>query len=152
MTVIAWDGTTLAADKRMSCGGHVNTVTKLRRAGEYLVGFSGSAKGMRAFVSWIEGGMDPATFPKPTNDDDAIYALAIRSDGTVWKFEATPWPIMLEDRFASAGSGRDYARAAMHLGKNAREAVEIACLFDENCGNGVDTLTFDALPSRHAEA
>lgn len=40
------------------------------------------------------------------------------------------------------GTGRDYARAAMHLGRNAVEAVQVAILFDENCGNGVDTLTF----------
>jgi hypothetical protein len=28
----------------------------------------------------------------------------------------------------------------MFLGKSASDAVEIACLFEHNCGNGVDTL------------
>ena len=47
----------------------------------------------------------------------------------------------VEDQFAAWGSGRDFALTAMHLGKSAREAVEIACLFENGCGNGVDVLT-----------
>ena len=35
---------------------------------------------------------------------------------------------------------RDFALAAMHLGKSAREAVEVACALDVFCGNGIDTL------------
>lgn len=38
------------------------------------------------------------------------------------------------------GSGRDFAIAAMHCGKTAREAVEIASLYENGCGNGVDVL------------
>lgn len=147
MTVIAWDGVTLAADKRMTMGCHINTVTKIYRAGGWLFGFSGSVKYMRAFLDWVDSGMDPAKFPSVPEADDRVYALGIRSDRTIWKFEGTPWPIEIEDGCASSGSGRDYARAAMHLGKTAREAVEIACVFDENCGNGVDELSFDANPS-----
>jgi ATP-dependent protease HslVU (ClpYQ) peptidase subunit len=45
-----------------------------------------------------------------------------------------------EDKKTATGSGRDYALAAMHCGKTAREAVEIACLFETGCGNGVDEL------------
>lgn len=77
MTVIAWDGKTLAADKRVGYGNMHRTTTKIRRVGDALVGCSGSG------------------------------SLAV---------------------------------AAMHLGKSAREAVEIACLYDMNCGNGIDTL------------
>lgn len=142
MTVIAWDGETLAGDKRMSMGCHVNTVTKIFAAGEYLIGFTGSAKHMGPFRAWLESGAKPDTFPQCPADDQ-IHALAVRRDHTVWKFEGTAYPVQVEDRQASAGSGRDYARAAMHLGKSAREAVEIACLFDENCGNGVDVLRFE---------
>ena len=143
MTVVAWDGVTLAADKRMTYGGHVNTVTKIHRVGDYIIGFTGSTKHIGAFRRWAENGMDRDKFPTAPNVDDAVYAIAVRTDGTVWRFEGTPDPMQIEDQSVAAGSGRDYARAAMHLGKTAREAVEIACLFDENCGNGIDTLTLD---------
>jgi len=143
MTVIAWDGKTLAADKRMTYGGHFNTVTKLARAGRYICGFSGPQQAIGGFVAWLNDGENPATFPFGKEEEQKVYALCIRDDGTVWKFENSPYPMRLEDTHAASGSGRDYARAAMHLGKSAREAVEIACLFDESCGNGVDTLSFD---------
>ncbi|MDB4876446.1 MAG: hypothetical protein JWM41_2892 [Gemmatimonadetes bacterium] len=146
MTVIAWDGATLAADKRMSMGCHFNTVTKVFAAGEYLIGFTGSAKYMGAFLAWVESGASADAYPKCSDDDGGIHALAVRRDGSVWKFEGTAYPVRIEDQHAAAGTGRDYARAAMHLGKSAREAVEIACLFDENCGNGVDTLAFASSP------
>lgn len=42
--------------------------------------------------------------------------------------------------FWAAGSGADYAMGAMAAGKDAKEAVEIACRFDINCGLGVDVL------------
>jgi hypothetical protein len=38
------------------------------------------------------------------------------------------------------GSGRDYAEAAMFLGCDAKRAVEVACQFQTDCGNGIDTL------------
>lgn len=142
MTVIAWDGESLAADKRMTLGAHVNTVTKVFAAGEYLIGFTGSAKHIGPFRAWLDAGAVAEAFPQCPADDQ-IHALAVRRDGTVWKFEGTAYPVRIEDFQAAAGSGRDYARAAMHLGKTAREAVEIACLFDENCGNGVDVLRFE---------
>jgi hypothetical protein len=143
MTVVCWDGKTLAADKRMTLGCHVNTVTKIARIGPYLVGFTGHAKHIGAFRAWLENGANPESYPKVPTPDEDMHALAVKNDGTVWKFEGTPFPTRIEDAQAAAGSGRDYARAAMHLGCDARRAVEVACEFDENCGNGVDTLTFD---------
>ena len=127
----------------MTYGGHFNTVTKLARAGRYICGFSGSAQAIGGFVAWLNAGANPAEYPVAKEDDQKAYVLCVRDDRTVWKFENSPYPIGLEDAHAASGSGRDYARAAMHLGKSAREAVEIACLFDESCGNGADTLTLD---------
>lgn len=38
------------------------------------------------------------------------------------------------------GSGRDFAEAVLHLGHDARKAVEVACHFQTDCGNGIDSL------------
>lgn len=143
MTVIAWDGRTLAADKRVSYGNMSRTTTKIRRVGDCLVGIAGSGSIGLAVVEWLGNGADPAAFPKLQEDaDDHANVLVIRPDGCIEEYARTAYPTVYEDKFAAIGSGRDFAVAAMHLGKTAREAVEVACLFDTGCGNGIDTLEF----------
>lgn len=144
MTVIAWDGTTLAADRRATLGGHTYATRKLFRIGDTLVGFSGSADRIGAYRAWLEAGRDVATYPKQEENSN-VYFLVIHRDGTIERFEDTPWPIVICEPQAVLGSGRDYARAALHLGYDAVCAVSVACEFDESCGNGVYTLRFDAV-------
>lgn len=142
MTCIAWDGKTLAADKRACFGGTINTVTKIRRIGQVLVGGSGETSFIGAMFDWIEKGRLPADFPASQRDEkDWQPVLVIEADGSVSLYERTPFPVRYEQKFAAIGSGREYARAAMHLGKTAQEAVEVAIALDSGCGNGIDTLT-----------
>jgi hypothetical protein len=142
MTVIAWDGKTLAADKRATCSGHPATVTKIMRTpkGE-LIGASGDLDTARALLAWYCAGADAATFPDNRNGDFCrAYMIVITLDAKVHKYEREPVPMLFEDPFSAMGSGRDYALAAMHLGYSARRAVEVACALDTGCGNGIDTL------------
>lgn len=141
MTVIAWDGTTLAADKRMCIGSHHMTTTKIFRRPECLIAFSGAAKNIGALLVWVDGGKVVAEFPKIKDDEQTIMALIYR-DGRIENFDSGPFAIMIEDHQHAMGSGRDYARAAMYLGETAREACIVACQFDEACGNGIDVLSF----------
>jgi hypothetical protein len=145
MTVVCWDGRTLAADKRAVVGGHTFTMTKIARVGDCLVGVAGRGDKIAEFQHWIADGRKREAYPART-DQAWFTALVILPGGVIERFEDQPLPIIVEDVTHAIGTGRDYARVAMHLGKCAREAVEIACLFDENCGNGVDTLSFVESP------
>ena len=69
--------------------------------------------------------------------------LVVLPDRSLHKFESTPHPLRFPPQNFAIGSGRDFALAAMHLGKTAVEAVEVACHFDSGCGNGIDTLTLN---------
>lgn len=140
MTCVAWDGKTLAADKRVVYAGLARTVTKIFRVDNVLVGIAGDgAQGME-MIDWIRGGCAPDRFPASQRDKEQWATIAvIKADG-LWVYERSPYPMRIEDKTYATGSGRDYALAAMHLGKTAREAVEIACLFETGCGNGVDVL------------
>lgn len=141
MTCIAWDGKTLAADKRCCYGGLIGTVTKIHRVRGVLVGGSGESAFINAMIQWIKEGRDAGSFPKSQSDkDDWQPVLVIEVDGRISMYERTAFPIRREDRFIAIGSGRDFAMAAMHLGRSAREAVEVACALDCGCGNGIDTL------------
>lgn len=139
MTVIAWDGKTLAADKRAECAGHYFTTTKIRRisSGEVLAWCGDSDTG-RMMASWYEAGADPAKWPECQKDEKSWARLIVASSAGVKYYDRWPAPTMVEDPFAAWGSGRDFALTAMHLGKTAREGVLIAALFESGCGNGVD--------------
>lgn len=149
MTVIAWDGKTLAADKRTNWGGLTSTTVKIHRisqkdGGFFLAGCSGNAAQIAEMVQWLRDGEDPQTLPATQRDPkECVSALVVRADGSLWQYESTAFPILILDKKWAIGSGRDFATAAMHLGESAQGAVEVACCFDTSCGNGIDTLRLE---------
>lgn len=142
MTVIAWDGKTLAADKQVEWQGLPRTVTKIFRVGNVLVGVSGDGAQGMDMIEWLRNGQKAEDFPAAQRDEKQwATVVVVREDGAVWVYERTPTPMRLEDKCYATGHGRDFAMAAMYLGKSAREAVEITCVLDVHCGMGIDTLT-----------
>lgn len=142
MTCIAWDGTTLAADRRCCYGSMISEATKIHRVNGLLVGGSGDFPFILAMIEWIRDGRKLEAFPKHQSDkDDWQPILVIELEGITSIYERTPYPIRQEQKHVAIGSGREFARAAMYIGKTAREAVEVACALDSGCGNGIDTLT-----------
>lgn len=145
MTVIAWDGKTLAADKRAVNAMLARTVTKIKRLPwGVLLGWSGDQDIGSELRDWFAAGADASRFPEAARKGDATLMVVER--GKVRFYVASPAPMEVEDSQVAIGSGRDYAQAAMALGKTAREAVELACRFDTGCGNGIDTLTHEEAP------
>ncbi len=143
MSVIAWDGKQLAADKRLTCGAAILTTTKIFKLRDCLVGYVGTADAGAELLAWYGAGADPNTFPDAQRGEDAAAELlVIGPNKCITTYERTPYPIAYEDKQFAMGSGRDYAMAAMHLGKSARQAVALACVFCSDCGNGIDTLVF----------
>ena len=107
------------------------------------MGGSGDSAHVNEMIEWVRFGRKPESFPDfQRSKDDWQPLLVIELDGTPSLYERTPYPVRYEQPFASIGSGREFARAAMHLGKTAREAVELACALDSACGNGIDELAF----------
>lgn len=144
MSIIVWDGKMLAADKRATNNGHAATTSKIFRIDGMLIGFSGDACFGLAMLAWLKEGADPKQFPESQkSSDDYAGVVRIERSGLILKYERSPFPMPIHDRAFAMGSGRDYALAALHLGKGAREAVEVACALDIYCGNGIDTLEFE---------
>ena len=146
MSVIVWDGTTLAADKRACLGSLIMTTTKIFRSGDALAAYAGDADGGEEMLAWFGAGRDPEKFPASQREKDTWNGLlVVLPDGNLWQYERTPYPVKFPPQRFAIGSGRDFALAAMHCGKTASEAVEVACVFDNGCGNGVDVLTHNAM-------
>ena len=148
MSVIAWDGKTMVADRQVSYGNMIGSADKARRveSAEFdavaLVGCTGDAMLIIPMFEWIEGGCDPDSFPKAITPESDFMALVVMSSGSTLVFGTSPHPVFQDPGIFAIGSGRDFAMAAMYLGKSAREAVEVASHFDITCGCGVTELTF----------
>lgn len=142
MTVIAWDGRTLAADRRTSYGSTIATSTKIRRMPDgALVGCAGNASQGAEMLQWFRNGRDVEKFPPSQRvEADRSDIVCIEPDGRIHIYQLTPYPTLIEDKFFSFGSGSNYALAALHLGFDAAKAVETACALDSTCGGGVDQL------------
>lgn len=140
MTTIAWDGNTLAADKQNTSHGLPRTTTKIYRVRGELIALTGGTH-CYALLEWFKGPREPKEWPRGSNDDDCGNVIRICRDGIfVYNGAGFPHAEPLEDKFMAFGSGRDFAIAAMHMGATAKEAVEIASIYDINTGMGVDTL------------
>ena len=143
MTVIVWDGTTLAADKAANSSGIQRTVTKVFRLNaDELVAFAGRGYEAQALRAWLQGPRTPETFP-PLRDPDDVIAWLVHRNGTILRYDGGRYLVPYEDRTFADGSGRDFALAALHLGCDAVRAVQVAVHFDINCGVGIDALRFE---------
>jgi len=144
VTTIAWDGHTLAADKRACNGSMIFVVTKLFRVRGCLLAAAGDFDRIHEMVAWFESGAIAEKLPPFQRDNtDYVSLMVIQPDKTILKFDRGPAPYKIESPFHAMGSGRDFALAAMHLGKTASEAVMVSSVFDTGTGNGIDTLTLE---------
>lgn len=144
MTVVAWDGERLAADKRTSFGGLHGTTTKVFRIRDCLVAGCGAVALVNELQHWFANGANPEDFPSQQRDvNTAAVLLVVPIQGALQQYENSPYPLLLENKQWAIGSGRDFAMMAMYLGKSAEEAVALTALFCDGCGNGVDALGHD---------
>lgn len=145
MTVIAWHAATktLAGDRMASDGNTSFKTKKVFAIDGNLVGCAGDGAGIAAFINWFESGGDAESFPSHIGIGEGMFgftALVVNPEGELHLFECSPFPMrVLDDNFA-IGSGAEVALAAMALGKNAVEAVKLACELTVSCGKGHDAL------------
>ena len=145
MTVVAWDGKSMAADKLMCCGNLKKTTTKVYEIDDKIVGFAGALSKCFACLDWVRNSYgDIDKFPRVGSDDeDYIVEILVydRTNKTLMYYENCPFPIPIDpDTCVSIGSGLQFAEMAMKLGKTAKEAVEVVSELCIYCGAGVDVF------------
>lgn len=143
MTTIAWDGMTLAADRQATVGNAVFMVNKLHRHDGWILAYFGDADAGEEVLTWFRAGAKPEDFPENQRKDDRFSPLLAIRRGEIIVFERTPQAVRYPPQRFAMGSGRDFALAAMHCGRTAAEAVEVAALFDPGTGFGVDTMVLE---------
>lgn len=148
MTIIAWDGKVLAADRMATMGG-----TPMRDAGGKihrlrapngrvaLIGFTGTSAFRASYLHWMRGGEEPQI---KVGEDMKWAIILIQEPRWVWyrSDTANRWDLLGAMSYWAVGSGCDYALGAMEHGATAREAVRVASRLDNQCGMGVDVVRF----------
>lgn len=151
MTVVAFDGKTLAADgMAVSGGGIARRVTKIERHKDMLLAVTGGLDIAAELREWFKAGADPRDFPPRARDGEATL-IVFDGDG-IKTYVSGPFPMRIHATKCAFGSGRDYAEAAMFLGCDAAKAVEVASHFQTDCGMGVDVLEWSGPGSGYRSA
>lgn len=155
MTVIAWDGNILAADRQSQAGDCRKPVRKIfshmvNLSERALIGISGDLTVGLEMLEWFKQGADPATFRSEwRNTQDGACLFVVRPDKTVWRYESSPYPFQYQDKFAASGSGDGYALVAMRCGCSSIDAVRHATRVSVSCGLGVDWLDLNGGSGSH---
>jgi len=141
MTVIAWDGKTLAADRQgTNCGGKFAATKLFRLDDGTLLAGTGTLAAVLVMRDWYIAGADTSQYPEcQKSSDDWARLVVVKPGGVVFYYEGLPVAIPSESVPAAWGSGRDFALGAMLAGADARRAVEITNMVSIDCGLGVDS-------------
>jgi len=142
MTVVAWDGKTLAVDQQGTNNGYKFKIEKLHLIPGGAATFTGEVDKGLVLLDWYVKGADPAKYPAFQATDAWSRLIVCLDTCDVLAFEQHP---VSQDYsrlpFTAWGAGRDFAIGAMAQYADARRAVEIANEHSDSCGFGVSTWT-----------
>lgn len=141
MTTLAWDGEILASD---GCAASEDTIVqggvrKIYVVDGGMVGFAGSLGNGLAFVEWLRKGADASDKPKL---DDDFCGIFVNTSGRATEYDSNLYSHRA-GKPAAIGSGAAAALGAMLAGKNATEAVRIACKIDPNSRPPIRSYALD---------
>ena len=135
MTVVVWDGSTLATDCAATDGRVKWQSTKAWRFEDKILSGVGPLQSILAMRDWYMDGADPGRFPVIQTSFPCHFIVISRGQG-LSRYESGPIPIIHGRNQCAFGEGRDFAYGAMAMGASAGEAVDIANQFSVHCGHG----------------
>lgn len=146
MSVVVWDGRTIAADCQATNGSLKFRISKMRRLTDGTVlAWTGIHPCGLAVARWYEDGAKREDWPASQNKDDWSTLVVVLPNGRAFSYERFPEAIDVLDLPAAWGCGSEFALGAMAMGADARKAVEIASQFSAGCGFGVEAYDVKAL-------
>lgn len=150
MTVIVFDGKTLAADSRITCGGNITTevynkIHALKGSVDYLgdellaIGVSGTASDVLKLIEHLQSSDYPVK-----KIDHEIHALIV---GRKYIYELYPHDSHLirynKNTKLAIGSGGTLAYGAMMLGLDAVKAAKHAASINVYCNTRIKTWSME---------
>jgi hypothetical protein len=150
MTVVAWDGERLAADRQATYGDmRVLTVKIWQLASGLVLANEGDAARGLAMKRWFEAGCVEADFPRMQGDNWSRLIVA-HERGRCEFYDLEPFPMTVHGKFQAWGVGKHCAMGALAMGAPADKAVLIANQYVEGCGLGADVFIAGRLVPRQS--
>ena len=141
MSVLAWDGKTLAADKMSVYDTIIIKTKKMKQlASGEVFAWAGSVENALAVVKWYEDGQNEIEWPKCQETNDYAQVVFLK-DGKLYEFEQMPIPQLVTSFPRAWGSGAAFALGAMLAGADACKAVKITGQLCNTVGLGVDSFS-----------
>lgn len=151
MTVIAWDGRTLATDSRSNSGSQITSNRKqklfdLTQDGRPSVYYEGDillACGLCGKIVDMYKLLDQISDLKDSELELDVAGIFIGLNKAYLlergECHLIPYPL---DQKLTEGSGGEFALAAMALKRNAVQAVKLAIKLDSACGGEIQTWSY----------
>ncbi len=137
MSVIVWDGESLAVDHGIN-DGHV--ITPVQKAwvvnGVHLAGV-GTAHDIFKMKLWVTEGRKAEQFPQVS--DQSHFVIVNPASGLI-RYTTKPIGIVHGFNQVALGSGRDFAYGALAMGANAKQAAEAAAKYCVSCSPRIDVF------------
>lgn len=143
MTIVVWDGSTLAVDRGVTDGFTMWEQDKAWKVGDIVITGAGHMAQVVAMRDWYARGANPDDFPHTQRVGDSWCELIVVSKAGLIRYERTHIPFEHGHNKCAFGSGKDFAYGALAMGATAEQAVSIANHFSIHCGMGVDVYNFE---------
>lgn len=137
MSVVVWDGKSLAVDRGATDGFTMWELDKAWKHDEEVLTGVGAYSTICRMRDWYLAGCINDDFPRTLSHAELIVV----SPSGLKRYEHTsPQPIVHGFNKCAFGSGRDFAYGAMAMGATAEQAAQVACGFSVSCGHGVKSF------------
>lgn len=141
MSVIAWDGKTLSADRQSTNAEMRVSVSKMRKTDDAIIAWTGAYEYGLLLAQWYIDGAQTDKWPAFQRTDKWCRLVVATKQGVV-EYEQEPVAQPVSAEFFAWGAGRDFAMGALAMGATAQQAVEIASRFNVYCGVGIESHEF----------
>ena len=141
MTVIAWDGEFMVADRKVSMPSHSFASTKIFIVPDGIVGCAGDNNRCEELTEWFMNGRPADKFPAGKGSGpaaDKAKALFVSNDYEIFLYLDSSRPTKVDQTYMAIGSGAAPAMVAMHLEHSAIVAVKAVNTIVNTCGMGYD--------------
>ena len=137
MSVVAWDGKIIAADRMIVSADMRSEGVKLIKLDRVFLAWVGEQGGGLALFDWYTNGCHKSEWPEMQKTNDWTRLIVVDGSGVRF-YEREPYAQSVTSPFMAWGSGRDFAMGVMATGADAIKAVEITNKLSTTCGMGVD--------------
>ena len=147
MTIIVWDGKTLATDRAATDGAAQWQTVKAWFHGEgesrIILSGAGPVQAILEMRDWFKAGALHNEFPSVQLTPHFCHFVVVSPLVGLYRFEQGTIPIEHGYGPCAFGEGKDFAMGALFMEADAAEAVRAANAFSVHCGLGVATYSLE---------